>query len=95
MAVAVVGGRVVGFLQPLHSKDGILTVDLIATDNEQRRKGIASDMIAFIENESNGASKVRVGTQISNTPSLRLYEKLGFRVSSSHYVFHYHSLGAA
>ena len=67
-----------------------LIIDFIATDTNERRKGIASDMIAFTENEFTGFSKLRVGTQISNLPSLRLYEKLNFQICASDYIFHFH-----
>lgn len=91
MVVALIQERIVGFLQLLFGDDRVTTIDLIATDIRERRKGIASDMIAFAEKQLSDFSKIRVGTQISNTASLRLYEKLGFRIVSSQYVFHYYN----
>jgi hypothetical protein len=38
---------------------------------------------------------MRVGTQIANIPSLRLYERLGFTMAESAYVLHAHRGGAA
>ena len=90
MIVALIQEKVVGFLQLLLGRDNVITVDLIATDHRERRKGIASDMISFLEIQHPHFSRVRVGTQVSNTVSLRLYEKLGFRVVSSQYVFHFY-----
>lgn len=90
MVVAEVEERIVGFLQLLFGPDKSLIIDLIAVDKTQRRKAIASDMIAFAEANCGEFTRIRVGTQIANVPSMRLYEKIGFRVAEAHYVFHYH-----
>jgi len=90
MVVATEGERVVGFNQILHGQNGTLVIDLIAVDSVVRRRGVAQDMIAYSENESGAFSKIRVGTQAANVASVRLYEKLGFRLIGSQYVLHYH-----
>ena len=90
MVVALMEGRVVGFLQLLRGNNGVLTIDLMAVDRNYRRKGIAGDMIAFAEAQCRGFSRIVVGTQLANIPSIRLYERNGFRVCASQYVFHYH-----
>lgn len=91
MVVAVVGDSVRGFLQLLQDDTDTLIIDLMAVDRDCRRKGIASDMIAYAEEHCEGVTHVRVGTQIANLPSLSMYEKLGFRIIKANYVFHYHS----
>ena len=68
-----------------------IVIDLIAVDKEQRRKNVASDMIAFATINRSGARSIRVGTQVVNLPSMALYEKLGFQISDAVYVFHYHN----
>ncbi len=90
MVVAVADGEVAGFNQLLLGADGTLTIDLIAVDARFRRRGLGAAMIRFAETHLPTATIVRVGTQIANTASLRLYESLGFRVARSQYVFHYH-----
>jgi ribosomal protein S18 acetylase RimI-like enzyme len=90
MVVAEVEGRIAGFLQLLCPDDKLI-IDLIAVDQGQRRKNIASDMIAYGQKNSHSAGVIRVGTQVVNYPSLSLYEKLGFRVAGAAYVFHYHN----
>ena len=55
-----------------------------------RRRGIAAEMIAFVESQFTPAV-IAVGTQVANLPSVRLYEKLGFRLASTQYVFHFHN----
>jgi len=89
MVVAVLDGKVIGFLQLLQS-GGLLTIDLIAVDNNYQKKGIARDMAIFAERQCKGCRLMQVVTQIANTPSIRFYEKLGFRLINSQYVFHFH-----
>ena len=89
MVVAYEGASLAGFLQLLYSgKD--LVIDLIAVEEKFRHMGIARAMIHFAETALKEFEEMVVGTQIANVPSIRLYEKLGFRVASSVYTFHYH-----
>jgi ribosomal protein S18 acetylase RimI-like enzyme len=90
MVVALDAGEIVGFNLLLLGADTTLTIDLIAVDGQYRRRGIGAAMIRFAEAELRSAKTLRVGTQIANTASLRLYESLGFRVARSQYVFHHH-----
>lgn len=90
MVVALAGEMVAGFLLLIYGKAGALVIDLIAIDENQRRKGIARDMIAYAESQCHGFTRLSVGTQVANIPSIRLYEGMGFKLASSQYVFHYH-----
>lgn len=89
MIVAEAEGRVAGFLQLLDAADGALVIDLIAVDPAVRRRGLGRTMIGYA---SRLAKKplMRVGTQVANTGSLRLYENLGFRTVASSYLMHLH-----
>jgi ribosomal protein S18 acetylase RimI-like enzyme len=93
MVVAVADDHLAGFCQILHRGD-ILIIDLIAVQPSHRQKGLAEAMISFlgyqIQEKLKKLKAIRVGTQISNLPSIALYEKIGFRILSSEYVFHYH-----
>jgi len=89
MIVGEVDGRVIGFLQLLN-RNTHLVIDLIAVDKIARRTGIAGAMITYTTTASRSRTPLRVGTQLTNTPSLRLYEALGFRIEAAHHVFHYH-----
>lgn len=89
MVVARREGEVVGFLLLLHAGSD-LVIDLVATAPEHRGRSLASAMIGFAGRESKGFDRMLVGTQLANTPSLRLYEKLGFRVCGASYVLHRH-----
>ena len=91
MVVAAIDDRIKGFAQ-LIQEDDLLTIDLIAVDIEARNRGIAGDMIAFAECHCRGIKRLRAGTQMANFPSIRFYEKMGFKMTETFYVFHYHSL---
>ena len=92
MIVAVVNGEVVGFLLLLYKntrEEEFVFIDLIAVKEEFRSQRIAQSMMAFIA-YNYGPTKIRAGTQIVNTPSVRFYEKNGFRMVGASYTFHLH-----
>jgi len=89
MVLAEEQGKVAGFLQLLYQGD-VLVIDLIAVDSSKRKMGFARDMIVFAQCNLSEFRLFRVGTQGSNLPSIRLYEKLGFRIVKSQYVLHKH-----
>jgi ribosomal protein S18 acetylase RimI-like enzyme len=93
MVVACTRDRPAGFLQLLRLPDGALVIDLIAVATAERGRGVAPAMIAFACKNCECAGPILVATQVGNTPSVRLYEKIGFRLDAAHYVFHHH--GAA
>jgi GNAT superfamily N-acetyltransferase len=90
MVVALEESNPVGFLQLLHSSADELIIDLIAVDGRHRGKGLARAMISFASRECGVSGPVIVGTQVTNIPSVRLYEGLGFRLDATQYVFHHH-----
>jgi len=90
MLIAETEGIQTGFLQLIGPQEGKLVIDLIAVDPAFRRRGLAVAMIAFAANNCGETSILRVGTQVANIPSLRLYEGLGFRMVASSYVLHFH-----
>jgi ribosomal protein S18 acetylase RimI-like enzyme len=95
MIVACYNDQPVGFTQIVRKNDSDLIIDLIAVDSPHHGIGLASAMINFLINEIapnlSDNTGIIVGTQISNLPSLSLYQKLGFKIISSDYVFHHHS----
>lgn len=90
MVLAIKNATVVGFLQLLSNNKDTLIIDLIAVDQSYRRLGVAKDMIVFAERNLSQFKYVSVGTQIANVPSLKFYNRLGFFIIDSSYVFHYH-----
>jgi ribosomal protein S18 acetylase RimI-like enzyme len=94
MVVAEHAGVVTGFLQLLWSPGDVLVIDLIAVAPRSARSGLARAMIGFAAVNGVGDQRrphgFRVGTQAANTPSVRLYESLGFRFSQAQFVLHHH-----
>jgi ribosomal protein S18 acetylase RimI-like enzyme len=84
---------VVGFLLAIDSKKSGFIIDLIAIDKAFQGRGLARSLIAFAYDffsNKNSAVGITVGTQVSNTQSLRLYQKSGFEVASTNYMLHLH-----
>ena len=90
MMVATLDGVVAGFVLLIDCDDGTRTIDLIAVDRRHRGQGVAKGMISRVEAHAEGFTRIRVGTQLANIPSIRLYAHLGFVMDEAHYVFHYH-----
>lgn len=85
---AMDGKRPVGFLAVL--QDGNARVlDLIGVHPDSQGRGYGVKLVQAF-NGMNGSRQLRVGTQAANAPSLRLFERCGFRIESSSYVLHLH-----
>jgi ribosomal protein S18 acetylase RimI-like enzyme len=89
MIVAMADGELAGFLLLLRAPSDRLVIDLIAVQARFRGRGIARAMIGWAAATMPAAEFV-VGTQAANTPSVRLYESLGFRLSNAQLVLHCH-----
>jgi ribosomal protein S18 acetylase RimI-like enzyme len=89
LLAAAPGGQPAGFLAVLEAADGARVIDLVGVRPEAQRHGVGESLVsAFIARH--GGRTLRVGTQVANVPSLRLYEKLGFRVVSARTILHRH-----
>lgn len=89
MVVGCRGGQAAGFLQLLDRNEEVV-IDLIAVDGASRNTGLARAMIGFAAGTCKPGAPIRVGTQLANTASIRLYETLGFRLNSASHIFHRH-----
>jgi dTDP-4-amino-4,6-dideoxy-D-galactose acyltransferase len=87
-------GNVSGFLAVLESKSGggrDAVIDLVGVDATHQGRGVGRALSRmFVEQWQGRADRLRVGTQISNIPAMRLYESMGFRVTETSYVLHAH-----
>jgi ribosomal protein S18 acetylase RimI-like enzyme len=94
MVVAERDGKVAGFLQLLRAPQDGLIIDLIGVDPARQGHGLGREMILHAARHGIGDDRIpatiTVGTQAANTPSVRLYESLGLRLSSAQYVAHHH-----
>ena len=91
MVVAVVQGKVAGFLQLLQGQTSGLVIDLLAVDPNYRGQGLGRSMITYAAHHCwQSLRKIQVGTQVANIPALNLYGSLGFQVEQASYVLHLH-----
>ena len=87
-------GKVCAFLQYLYNNAGQLVIDLIAVDPEYCRKKLGASMLAFAAKycaRDGHQVSLLAGTQASNKPAINLYIKLGFSLTKTQNVFHFHS----
>ena len=89
LVIADAGDEPAGFLLLLGS-DGKLVIDLIAVAKAHRGSGLARGMIAFAASTLTQFRTMLVATQIANIPSMRLYERIGFRLVGAQYILHSH-----
>jgi len=89
MLVALKDNKIVGFNQILLKHNGAI-IDLIGVDENFQKQGVGNQLIGQLNTLIPDVSSIVVGTQISNIPSLRFYEKNDFKIIKSQYVFHYH-----
>jgi ribosomal protein S18 acetylase RimI-like enzyme len=93
--VALHEGKTAGFLAVLISGENAV-IDLIGVDPRMQGKGIGSALVqTFVSRWREKAKSLRVGTQISNAASLRLYQRCGFFYEDAQYVLHAHLPEAA
>jgi ribosomal protein S18 acetylase RimI-like enzyme len=94
LLVARLEGSAVGFLAVLGgAEEGrtIKIIDLVGVATQTQGRGVGTALVRFfVEQYQDSCDRLLVGTQVANTPSLRLYERMGFRVSQSAYVLHGH-----
>jgi GNAT superfamily N-acetyltransferase len=83
-------GVPIGFLAVLADGDARV-IDLVGVAPDRQGAGAGAALVsAFVERHRRTAGTLRVGTQIANVPSLRLYSRFGFRVEQGRYVLHRH-----
>ncbi len=86
---------VCGFLAVLESRSTAGTdaiIDLVGVGAGHQGHGVGRALSRmFVDQWRNRADRLRVGTQVSNIPAMRLYESIGFRVAETSYVLHAHA----
>ena len=82
--------KVLGYLSVTESDADTSRIGLLAVSPEARGRGLARQLVqtALAWSQSRGMTKVRVATQGTNVPALRLYESCGFKVIDVKIWFH-------
>jgi ribosomal protein S18 acetylase RimI-like enzyme len=97
--VAESSGEPAGFLiLQMSEENGKRTavIDLIGVSPRFQRQGVGQSLIrTCINSEQIRFDEIQVGTQLANGSSIQFYQKLGFRLIKSQYVFHYHRKAGA
>jgi ribosomal protein S18 acetylase RimI-like enzyme len=92
--VATVEGRPAAFLAVIGGDDHGLRlkiIDLMAVASSFRQKGIGRALVRFfLARYAASCDRLRVGTQIANVPSCRLYEAAGMTIDRADYILHMH-----
>jgi GNAT superfamily N-acetyltransferase len=95
LLVAHSGGSVVGFAAMMlagRESGSAAVIDLIGVRAEQQQRGVGRLLVqAAAAVYASRCVTLEVGTQASNVPSVRLYERLGFRLVRSGFVLHLHT----
>ena len=95
LIVAIIDDVPVGFLAVLaKSIDGKETriIDLVAVGSEHQGRGVGKAMVSyFVRRYAGVCPLLRVGTQVANAVSLRLYEKAGFLLDEATFILHAHT----
>jgi ribosomal protein S18 acetylase RimI-like enzyme len=90
LLVAETGGEVSGFLAVLETENARM-IDLIAVASEAQGVGVGAALVtSFTARHASPGRELRVGTQIANAASLRLYARHGFLPVTASYVLHRH-----
>lgn len=89
--IAITNGEIVGFTTLQKRTNEICEIGLVAIDSDQRGKGIGSRLIQEAVNRciTKDFKVLKVSTQETNIPALRLYQKAGFEIESKTFIYHY------
>jgi ribosomal protein S18 acetylase RimI-like enzyme len=94
LLVAECDGIPVGFLAVLASEvkgRSCRVIDLIGVSASHQGRGVGRELVDHFRRFYAGkCDLLRVGTQVANIPSARLYERCGFHLAESAYVLHAH-----
>ncbi len=90
--IALWKGQIAAFLAIIADPhQNCKVIDLVGVGRAFQGQGIGRALVRFfIDHYQGRASLLRVGTQVANIPSVRLYESNGFRLAQSKFVLHAH-----
>lgn len=84
---------VVSFVTLVLKNNDTGKIGLIATHSDYKGKGLAKKLIeaSKLYLWKNNCSKLLVPTQKSNSGACKFYEKCGFKIENTEYIYHYHA----
>lgn len=91
MLIAERGDQVVGFAQLLCPSPDLTVIDLVAVKIGFHGQGIGKALVAASDRTRSRDGCFKIGTQLANLPSTRLYAHCGLTLESAQYIFHYHA----
>lgn len=80
----------VGYLKVADHEDGVL-LDMVLLDPKYQNRGVGTALITQVVNDAHARGRAVVLQVLKVNPSRRLYERLGFVITSelpNHYVMH-------
>jgi len=88
--VSIHDSKLCGFISFEPVAGDAASIGLIAVDDAMRGRGVGRSLVDACKDHCRraGHRELRVVTQASNTPALRLYEETGFRLSSIKLWYH-------
>jgi len=88
--VSVTDNKPSGFISFEPAERDTASIGLIAVEDTMRGRGVGRALVEACKHHCReaGQRELRVVTQASNTPALRLYEETGFRLSSIKLWYH-------
>jgi dTDP-4-amino-4,6-dideoxy-D-galactose acyltransferase len=88
--VKIVDNQLVGFLL-LSLKEDFGRIELISVDEKYQKNGIGMDLIQSAENicTEKNIDCLKVATQGKNVNALNLYQKKGFLIIDTKFIYHY------
>ncbi|WP_445958146.1 GNAT family N-acetyltransferase [Yeosuana sp.] len=86
--------HILGFTTLEGKGQSISNIGLVAVNQKERGKKIGTKLINFTVNHAfiKGFKEIQVITQQDNSPAMSLYEKCGFIISKTEYIYHYWNL---
>jgi len=86
--------NILGFTTLEQKTNNLLDIGLVAVNENARGKRIGSRLIEYSANHGlkKGFNRIQVVTQQNNLPAVKLYEKCGFKIKSTEYIYHYWNL---
>jgi dTDP-4-amino-4,6-dideoxy-D-galactose acyltransferase len=82
--------RIAGFVTYTLKNESV-SIGLIAVSKEFQGKGIGKKLIDSVENDADEGIELFVPTQKTNAGACNFYNKLGFEVQNTQYIYHYES----